>query len=189
MCDWPIQHRPPSPVFRRLSQKTSARGRNGTGGRHVDICDHMGQCGIPPFPCSHSLVWCPSEDEFFSDRWIEHWTCNPRLWVQILAPVGIVHDWGETLEQGTEPLTAPRAPQRRLPTAPSVCALGWVKCREHISLLVILCIIMYVTNKKIINTNTKIKVFDHQDHRTTCPSRMQWMLHAKTWQLNTARGG
>ncbi len=33
-------------------------------------------------------------------------------------------------------------------TAPSVCALGWVKYREHISLLVILCIIVYVTNKK-----------------------------------------
>ncbi len=32
-------------------------------------------------------------------------------------------------------------------TATSVCALGWVKCREHISLLVILCIIVYVTNK------------------------------------------
>ncbi len=31
-------------------------------------------------------------------------------------------------------------------TAPGVCALGWVKCREHISLLVILCIIVYVTN-------------------------------------------
>jgi len=30
-------------------------------------------------------------------------------------------------------------------TAPGVCALGWVKCREHISLLVILCIIVYVT--------------------------------------------
>ncbi len=34
-------------------------------------------------------------------------------------------------------------------TAPGVCALGWVKCREHISLLAILCIIVYVTNKKI----------------------------------------
>ncbi len=33
-------------------------------------------------------------------------------------------------------------------TAPDVCvcALGWVKYREHISLLVILCIIVYVTN-------------------------------------------
>ncbi len=29
-----------------------------------------------------------------------------------------------------------------------VCALGWVKCREHISLRVILCIIVYVTKKK-----------------------------------------
>ncbi len=66
---------------------------------------------------------------------------------RISAPVGIVHDWGETLEQGTEPPTAPRAPQCRLPNAPRVCALGWVKCREHISLLVILCIIVYVTNK------------------------------------------
>ncbi len=28
-----------------------------------------------------------------------------------------------------------------------VCALGWVKCREHVSLLIILCIIVYVTNK------------------------------------------
>ncbi len=34
-------------------------------------------------------------------------------------------------------------------TAPSVCALGWVKCREHISLLVILCIIVYVKKKEI----------------------------------------
>ncbi len=30
-------------------------------------------------------------------------------------------------------------------TAPGVCALGWVKYREHISLLVILCMIVYVT--------------------------------------------
>ncbi len=68
---------------------------------------------------------------------------NPRLWVRIPALAGSVQDWGETLEQGTEPLTAPWAPQCRLPTAP----LGWVKCREHISLLIILCIIVYVTNK------------------------------------------
>ncbi len=31
-----------------------------------------------------------------------------------------------------------------------LCALGWVKYREHISLLVILCIIVYVTKKIII---------------------------------------
>ncbi len=41
--------------------------------------------------------------------------------------------------------TAPRALHSRLPTAPST--LGWVKCREHISLLIILCIIVYVTNE------------------------------------------
>ncbi len=29
----------------------------------------------------------------------------------------------------------------------AISALGWVKCREHISLLIILCIIVYVTNK------------------------------------------
>ncbi len=43
--------------------------------------------------------------------------------------------------------TAPWALHSRLPTAPGVCTLGWVKCREHISLLIILCIIVYVTNK------------------------------------------
>ncbi len=75
---------------------------------------------------------------------------DQKLWVWISAPAGIVHDWGETLEQGTEPPTAPRAPQRWLPTAPGVCALGWVKCRAHISLMVILCIIVCVTNKKIL---------------------------------------
>ncbi len=37
----------------------------------------------------------------------------------------------------------PRALHSWLPTAP----LGWVKCREHISLLIILCIILYVMNK------------------------------------------
>ncbi len=55
--------------------------------------------------------------------------------------------WDPLTLQVTEPPTAPRAPLCRLPTAPSVCALGWAKCREHISLLVILCIIVYVTNK------------------------------------------
>ncbi len=39
-------------------------------------------------------------------------------------------------------------PERRCVGCPllQVCAFGWVKCREHISLLVILCIIVYVTN-------------------------------------------
>uniref|UniRef100_A0A672TBF2 Dishevelled associated activator of morphosis 2 n=1 Tax=Sinocyclocheilus grahami TaxID=75366 RepID=A0A672TBF2_SINGR len=48
-----------------------------------------------------------------------------------------------TLEQGTEPPTAPQAPQHWLPTTPGVCsgcvcvhycvcALGWVKCRAQI---------------------------------------------------------
>ncbi len=52
------------------------------------------------------------------------------------------------LEQGTEPPTALRALQHWLLTTPGVCALGWVKCRAHISLLVMLCIFVYVTNKK-----------------------------------------
>ncbi len=30
-----------------------------------------------------------------------------------------------------------------------VCVLGWVKYREHILVLVILCIIVYVTKKKV----------------------------------------
>ncbi len=42
-------------------------------------------------------------------------------------------------------------------TAPGVCALEWVKYREHISLLVILYIIVYVTNKKNIGYRKKKK--------------------------------
>ncbi len=34
-------------------------------------------------------------------------------------------------------------------TAPDVCVLGWVKYREHISLLVILCIVVYVKKNKL----------------------------------------
>ncbi len=47
-----------------------------------------------------------------------------------------------------------------VPTAPGVCTLGWVKCREQISLLVKLCIIMYVTtNKKNNNNNNSKPIF------------------------------
>ncbi len=59
------------------------------------------------------------------------------------------HDWGETLQQGTQPSTAHQAPQHWLLTASgvcsqcvcvstcvssllTVCALGWVKCRAQI---------------------------------------------------------
>ncbi len=54
-----------------------------------------------------------------------------------------------------------RAPHSRLSTAPS--ALGWVKCREHISLLIKLCIIVYVTDKAhlslicIVNPNSVLE--------------------------------
>ncbi len=42
-----------------------------------------------------------------------------------------------------------------------VCVLGWVKYRDHISLLVILCIIVYVTNKKNNNNNHNIPISDY----------------------------
>ncbi len=38
------------------------------------------------------------------------------------------HDWG-VLEQGTEPPTAPRAPQHGCPLLKVCVHLGWVKCR------------------------------------------------------------
>ncbi len=44
-------------------------------------------------------------------------------------------------------------------TAPGVCALGWVKYREHISLLVILCKIVNVTKKKKKNIYIYIYIF------------------------------
>ncbi len=61
-----------------------------------------------------------------------------RLWQEVSTRKS-----PKALEQGTEPPTAPQVLQCWLPTTP----LGWVKCREYISLLNILCIIVYVTNK------------------------------------------
>ncbi len=62
----------------------------------------------------------------------------------------LLHHW--TCE--TRPNPAPTGSPRLLPGRRTVgcqllqvCTLGWVKCREHISLLIILCIIVYVTNK------------------------------------------
>ncbi len=44
-----------------------------------------------------------------------------------------------------------------------VCVLGWVKCREHISLLVILCMIVYVTKKnKTIKNISVIVLFQNR---------------------------
>ncbi len=77
---------------------------------------------------------------------MERWTFGPGLWVRVSAPAEIVLGWGETLGRGAEPPTAIQALHRRLPAAPGVCALGWVECREHILLLIKLCIIVYVTN-------------------------------------------
>ncbi len=44
------------------------------------------------------------------------------------------HNWG-VLEQGTEPPTAPRALEHGCPLFRVCVHLGWVKCREYISLL------------------------------------------------------
>ncbi len=41
------------------------------------------------------------------------------------------HDWGETLEQGTEPPTAPRAPQHWLPTAQGACCRAQIPSMGH----------------------------------------------------------
>ncbi len=52
-----------------------------------------------------------------------------------------------------------------------VCALGWVKCREHISLLVILCIIVYVTNKAHLSLIIIIEFFRKQ--KWVCSQEIQ----------------
>ncbi len=49
--------------FRRSAWKTAAIERDGWETSHLSICDHMEQCGIPPFPCSHRLVWHPFEND------------------------------------------------------------------------------------------------------------------------------
>ncbi len=81
--------------------------------------------------------------------WIERWTCNSEVTCGFESRLRLELSTSEVrpLSKAPNPRTAPRALQCRLPTAPSVCALGWVKCRENISLQVILCIIVYVTNK------------------------------------------
>ncbi len=61
-----------------------------------------------------------------------------RLWQEVSTT--------EVRPLGKEP-NLQLLPGRRNVGCPHVCALGWVKCREHISLLIILCIIVYVTNK------------------------------------------
>ncbi len=84
--------------------------------------------------------------------------CNPKVAGSSLRPAGIVGEGCEytalspsslprrdALEQGTEPPTAPRAPQHKwLPTTPGVCSqyacvftavcvyIVWVKCRAKI---------------------------------------------------------
>ncbi len=64
--------------------------------------------------------------------------------------LGVILDSNLSFENhagsGRKSTTTPRALNSRLPTAP-MCAFGWVKCIEHISVLIILCIIVYVTNK------------------------------------------
>ncbi len=74
-----------------------------------------------------------------------------------------------TTEVSTEPQTAPRALQYRLPTAP----LGWVKCREHISL----CIIVYVTNKAHLKDD-----HHHLESPASMLSRLCWETHQTFWQ-------
>ncbi len=76
----------------------------------------------------------------------KRWTCIPRLWVRISARQELSTTEVRPLSKAPNPRLLP-APQCRLPTAPGAVSLGWVKCREHISLLVMLCIIVYVTNK------------------------------------------
>ncbi len=67
-------------------------------------------------------------------------------------------------------------------TYPSVCALGWVKCRAHISLLVILCIIVYVTNTKLLLYSTTQMVWgepklNHSLYRQLQPEhRWKWVF-------------
>ncbi len=97
-------------------------------------------------------------------------------------PAGIVHDWGETLEQGTEPPTAPRALHCRLPTAPSVCAFGWVKCRAQISLLVIRRIIVCVTNKKYSSKCLGKRVQWHWFSKNTMDQHQKMTLHPRSSQ-------
>ncbi len=109
--------------------------------------------------------------------------------------------WQEVSTTEVRPLSKAPNPQllpgRRSVGCPllKVCALGWVKCREHISLLVILCIIVYVTNTKLLlwafdypavkpvvwSVNIWIRN-ERVNHRTSC-SGWRWRLLNKGLDL------
>ncbi len=91
--------------------------------------------------------------------------------------------WQEASTTEVRPLSKAPNPwvlQCRLPTAPGVCALGWVKCRAHI----ILCIIVYVTNRAyyvcLVN-NAGVLLLDIGEYKspnflqTSEPLRTQWI--------------
>ncbi len=73
--------------------------------------------------------------------------------LRVVEAVGVAPEGAQLIASGLSTEVAEtilQSPIRRagLTISKTADLLGWVKCREHISLLVILCIIMYVTNKK-----------------------------------------
>ncbi len=102
--------------FRRFAPKTGSREWGQVGDHLPIICDHMGQCGIPPFPVQSKPGLTPI-----------------REWCLFSLP---------------------------LTSLSSTLLRSFNKPGDGRFLTIV--------------------------HRTKCPYRMQWMLHAKTSQLNTA---
>ncbi len=55
--------------------------------------------------------------------------------------------WQEVSTTEVRPLSNALIPQNCRTVGSPLLQFGWVKCREHISLLIILCTVVYVTNK------------------------------------------
>ncbi len=94
----------------------------------------------PPYNDRNSLLFPPKKLNSLNYQaiLILEWITSALFQLQY-------HDWGEILEQGTEPPTAPRGPQQYgcpllwmcvhhvcVCSLLCVCSLGWVKCRAQI---------------------------------------------------------
>ncbi len=101
--------------------------------------------------CQRHLTWAKEKKNWTVAQW-------SKVQSFVVAVVGLTDralDLKPEVTQGWwVRIPAPAGSPRLLPGRCTVgcpllqvCTLGWVKCREHISLLIILCIIVYVTNK------------------------------------------
>ncbi len=86
------------------------------------------------------------------------------------------------LSKAPIPQTAP-VPGRRKVGCP-LLQFGWVKCREHISLLIILCILVYVTNKAHLSLICIVLYCTHIYTHNNMRQKVQQIIHRPDTQCH-----